>query len=142
MLKILFLLGLFLTSSTAFGGSADFDGSGTIDFNDFLLFGRSVGTNPGNPKYSPAYDLDADQSIGFPDFRLFAASFGNAVLFPPVGSHHEMVPIPEGHFLMGTESGNSTMRPAHTVYLNAFLMDRFEVTNGRFLAFLNKKGGV
>ena len=141
MPKIFFLVGLFFIPSTAFGRSADFDGSGTIDFNDFLLFVRSVGTNSGSPKYSPAYDLDADQSIGFHDFRLFAASFGNFVIFPPVGSHHEMVPIPEGHFLMGTESGNSTMRPAHTVYLNAFLMDRFEVTNGRFLAFLNERGG-
>ena len=38
--------------------------------------------------------------------------------------------IPEGDFTMGSDdSGNAESRPAHTVYVEAFYIDKYEVTN-------------
>ncbi len=40
----------------------------------------------------------------------------------------EMVIIPAGHFIMGSDDGQPDQSPAHQVELDAFLMDRYEVT--------------
>lgn len=50
--------------------SADFNRSGTVDFNDFLLFAGAFGGT------DPLYDLDGSGRVDFGDFLLFAASFG------------------------------------------------------------------
>ena len=49
-----------------------------------------------------------------------------------------MVLIPEGPFLRGSQSGegDSDEQPQRTIYLSAFCIDRFEVTNRRYLAFI------
>jgi acetoin utilization deacetylase AcuC-like enzyme/formylglycine-generating enzyme required for sulfatase activity len=44
----------------------------------------------------------------------------------------EMVLVPAGSFEMGSRSGRDDERPAHPVRLDAFLMDRFEVTQALF----------
>jgi serine/threonine-protein kinase len=49
-------------------------------------------------------------------------------IFAPEG----MALIPAGAFRMGSESGQVDERPVHEVRLNAFFMDQFEVTNGRY----------
>jgi formylglycine-generating enzyme required for sulfatase activity len=40
--------------------------------------------------------------------------------------------IPAGEFRMGSESGDSDESPVHTVYLEAFYMDVYEVTNALY----------
>ena len=40
-----------------------------------------------------------------------------------------VVEIPAGDFLMGSETGRDDERPQHVVYLDAFEIDRYEVTN-------------
>jgi formylglycine-generating enzyme required for sulfatase activity len=54
----------------------------------------------------------------------------------------KMVYVPEGDFLMGSEaiSGNDGESPEHTVYLDAFWIYKYEVTNAQFTAFLNAEG--
>lgn len=47
-----------------------------------------------------------------------------------------MVLIPAGPFLMGSNEGLPNERPEHTVTLQAFYMDRYEVTAGRYQKFL------
>ena len=47
-----------------------------------------------------------------------------------------MVLIPDGYFIMGSDSGKADEAPAHEVYLNSFWMDRYEVTNQEFHRFL------
>jgi formylglycine-generating enzyme required for sulfatase activity len=42
--------------------------------------------------------------------------------------------VPAGEFTMGSENGDNDERPVHTVYLDAFYMDKYEVTNARYAA--------
>ncbi len=53
----------------------------------------------------------------------------------------DMVLVPAGPFLMGSEDGRDDEKPVHQVYLEAFYIDRFEVTNAEYVTFLNKIGG-
>lgn len=48
----------------------------------------------------------------------------------------EMVLVPAGTFAMGSENE----APIHTVYLDAFWIDRTEVTNAQFAAFVGATG--
>ena len=48
-----------------------------------------------------------------------------------------LVYVPEGEFEMGSQDGLSDEKPVHTVYLNAYWIDRTEVTNAMFSAFIN-----
>jgi formylglycine-generating enzyme required for sulfatase activity len=43
-----------------------------------------------------------------------------------------MVYVPAGEFTMGSDSGKSDEQPVHTVYLDAFWIDRTEVTNAMY----------
>jgi formylglycine-generating enzyme required for sulfatase activity len=47
-----------------------------------------------------------------------------------------MILIPAGPFLMGSNDGLPNERPEHTVMLNAYYIDQFEVTAGRYQKFL------
>ena len=51
-----------------------------------------------------------------------------------------MVYVPEGEFKMGFEGGAEHEGPEHFVYLDAYWVDRTEVTNSMFLQFLNEIG--
>jgi formylglycine-generating enzyme required for sulfatase activity len=42
--------------------------------------------------------------------------------------------VPAGEFSMGSENGDSDERPVHQVYLDAFYMDMYEVTNAAYRA--------
>ena len=44
----------------------------------------------------------------------------------------EMVYVPAGEFTMGSNDGDSIEKPVHEVYLNAYWIDRYEVTNGQY----------
>jgi formylglycine-generating enzyme required for sulfatase activity len=48
-----------------------------------------------------------------------------------------MVRIPGGTYTLGSEAGPSDARPVHDVALSPFAIDRHEVTNARFAAFLD-----
>jgi len=53
-----------------------------------------------------------------------------------------MVLIPAGEFQMGDafKEGNSDERPIHTVYLDAFYIDKYEVTNAQYKKFMDATG--
>ena len=48
-----------------------------------------------------------------------------------------MVLIPAGEFEMGSRTGKNNERPVHTVYLDAFYMDIYEVTNAQYKIFVD-----
>ena len=54
---------------------------------------------------------------------------------PPEG----MVLIPAGEFQMGSDDEDARLdeQPVHTVHLDAFYMDEYEVTNAQFKAFVD-----
>ena len=47
--------------------------------------------------------------------------------------------IPAGEFQMGNESGYDPEKPVHTVYLDAFYMDIYEVTNAQYRQCVESK---
>ena len=55
-----------------------------------------------------------------------------------------MVLVPEGIFPMGVpkaaRDGGVDERPNHDVFVDTFYIDKYEVTNGRYLEFITKTG--
>ena len=51
-----------------------------------------------------------------------------------------MALIPAGEFQMGSETGSADERPVHTVSLDAFYMDIYEVTNARYTVCVQAGG--
>ncbi len=49
-----------------------------------------------------------------------------------------MLLIPAGAFEMGSESGGSDEKPVHTVTLDAYYIDQYEVTNAQYAACVNR----
>lgn len=49
----------------------------------------------------------------------------------------EMVLIPAGEFMMGSNDGNSDEKPVHSVYLDAYYIDIYEVTNAMYKQFMD-----
>lgn len=52
----------------------------------------------------------------------------------------EMVYIPSGEFLMGSDEGKENERPMHTVSVEAFYIDRYPVTNEEYKRFVDATG--
>ena len=52
----------------------------------------------------------------------------------------EMVLVPAGNFIMGSDEGEENARPAHIVYLDSYYIDKHEVTNRLYAEFLNTPG--
>ena len=49
----------------------------------------------------------------------------------------KMALIPAGEFQMGSNTGNADEKPAHSVYIDAFYIDVYEVTNAQYKKFIN-----
>src|SRR3990167_2984504 len=75
----------------------------------------------------------------------FALSlFLSAYLLKKQTTHTDMVWIPGGEFLMGSNSqlAHRNEKPAHTVAVHGFWMDKTDVTNAQFAAFVKSTGYV
>ena len=64
-------------------------------------------------------------------------------MVPPTAGPDGMVLIPAGSFEMGSNDAEADddERPVHTVHLDAFYMDVYEVTNAQFKAFVDANPG-
>ena len=51
-----------------------------------------------------------------------------------------MALVPAGEFTMGSAAGDSDEQPERKIYLDAFLIDKYEVSVGQYAAFLQAKG--
>lgn len=75
---------------------------------------------------------------------LLAASLGFAADLPKTvnDGYGDFLLVPAGAFKMGDNfgDGESRERPVHTVYLDAYYIGKFEVTNGEWKKFLNDPG--
>jgi formylglycine-generating enzyme len=61
---------------------------------------------------------------------------------PRAFGHTDMVPVPGGSFLMGSDVCYPEEAPAHRVTVSSFLMDATAVTNGAFARFVEETGYV
>ena len=52
-------------------------------------------------------------------------------------SYTSMVLIPAGEFQMGSNNGEEDEKPVHTVYVDAFYIDKYEVTNAQYKKFID-----
>ncbi len=50
-------------------------------------------------------------------------------------TYDPQVTIPVGEFQMGTEAGTARERPVHTVWVDAFFIDRYEISNTEYETF-------
>ena len=68
---------------------------------------------------------------------LFIVQFNNLMVAD--STTQEMIPIPAGEFRMGDNSGDAAPHelPVHAVYLDAYYIGKYEVTNEEFSEYLN-----
>jgi formylglycine-generating enzyme required for sulfatase activity len=72
---------------------------------------------------------------------VFGALLGLAVMTGgAIATESAMVRLAGGTFVMGSDDGLADERPAHSVTVKAFWIDRRPVTNAEFAAFLEKLG--
>ncbi|HJX11689.1 MAG TPA: SUMF1/EgtB/PvdO family nonheme iron enzyme, partial [Candidatus Binatia bacterium] len=50
----------------------------------------------------------------------------------------DLIVIPEGFFLMGSENGQENEMPRHRVWIDRFALARFPVTNREYKAFVKE----
>ena len=62
----------------------------------------------------------------------FALDGGALDRTPPPG----MVYVPAGFFIMGSDEDTDAERPQRTVFVDAFFIDKYEVTNAQYLTFV------
>ncbi len=107
-------------------GNGDYNGDGTIDLADYAEFSECMdGPGGGLGGSCGVFDFSADSDVDLADFARFQQVFGTSVIPPG------MVLIPAGEFLMGnsfTGEGYLNELPLHAVHLDAFYMDRYEVS--------------
>ena len=60
------------------GLTGDFDGSGAVDFQDFLAFVAQFGKSSSDEGFDARMDLDGSGTIDFQDFLAFVAAFGSS----------------------------------------------------------------
>lgn len=56
------------------------------------------------------------------------------------GATNKMVLVPAGPFWMGDDNESPDTRPRRAVYLRAFYIDKYEVVNDEFAAFIDARG--
>lgn len=61
-------------------------------------------------------------------------------IITPAGTEHIQVLVPAGIFKMGSAEGEAHEQPVHEVELDAFYIDKFQVTNAQYMAFATATG--
>ncbi|MDA0746222.1 MAG: SUMF1/EgtB/PvdO family nonheme iron enzyme [bacterium] len=141
MLLTVFLAPGLLQAQTA--ADADFNGNGTVDFSDFILFAQAYNST------QTRYDLNGNGTVDFSDFILFARAYGqrtgqedNSLTVTLSGSTTmDLVYIQPGTFTMGSpedeEGRDSIEGPQHEVTISqGFYLGKYEVTQGQWQAVM------
>ena len=128
----------------------DINRDGRVNVQDLVLVARDLGKTG-----TLATDLNSDNRVNVQDLVLVARDLGKTTdegtappddggtTTPPTTDPYEgMALIPAGEFRMGSNSSDArdNEKPVHSVYVDAFYMDKYEVTNAQYAEFLNAKG--
>ena len=116
-----------LTRGISVGGNVDVNGDGVVNTADLEFVGDHIGRLGEH-----AADVNDDNVVNIADLMLVKNAIGT-----PVSGVGDMVLIPAGAFQMGSNRGDSDERPVHTVYVDAFYMDKYEVTNAEYKKFVD-----
>jgi formylglycine-generating enzyme required for sulfatase activity/serine/threonine protein kinase len=108
----------------------------------FGLIGRGEPPSASEPAGPMALSSVVTRSPAIPSEQYIGERSGQAVrnVVLPTGGSVSMMYVPAGDFTMGTDLGNDYEKPPHRVYLDAFWIDRTEVTNAQFAAFVEATG--
>jgi len=125
----IYLDGLLENSSTTISGNLNSE-------TGPLQIGRENNGGAGNAEFNGKID----------DIRIYNYALSDAEIsnlyheggWPNIEPYEDMVYIPAGNFQMGSNEGEPDEQPIHTVYLDAFYMDKYEVTNAKYAAYLNE----
>lgn len=100
-----------------------------LAFTSFPVMGILRGTTPPPDAPSiPGEDVNSGHSVS-------SQSDSSETPIPD-----ELVPIPAGPFLRGTKVGGYDEQPERSIYVDAFSIDRYEVTNAQYQAFVATTG--
>ena len=129
---------LLLLVGTASGQSptaanADFNGSGEVEFNDFLLFVEKFNTRQGDDEYEARYDLDSSGEVAFADFLVFVGFFGETV---PAFELTEIVPAEGMPGVLIELVGRFDVNTAYQVKFGTILLPVFAQSAERITAMV------
>ena len=92
------------------------------------------------PNPSDGYHNSEPTTVGTPKaiFVPKPSSVDSAQVVPTPNASGDMMLIPAGEFQMGSnsEKADSSEKPLHTVYVDAFYMDKHLVTNAQYMEFV------
>ncbi len=88
----------------------------------------------------PAVEAAARPFDNWIEKNLAARSAEGEVPFDTAPREAEMVRIPEGSFIMGSEGVEGDEVPMRTVFMNAFYIDKYEVTVAQYRACVESGG--
>lgn len=133
----------------------DLNNDGKVNVLDLTLVARDLGKTG-----SPAGDVTGDGKVNVLDLVRVAQDLGKTTTTggttgggdptanggtngvdttPQTDPYENMELIPAGEFRMGSKA-HDREKPVHSVYVDAFYMDKYEVTNAEYAEFLNAKG--
>ena len=125
-------------------GEADYDKNGVVSGTELGLYSRkwvSHAAKQRNRTQTPQFGrIDGEGEIIFqsPVEPIDVTTGLPGKINSKDGT--AMVLIPAGDFQMGGNHGTGDEEPVHTVYLDDFYIDVFEVTNRRYEEFMNATG--
>ena len=113
---------------------SDVNGDGLVNVLDLALVAKFLRTSDATA------DANGDGKVNVLDLVLVAQNLGERVETTTLSAPEGMVLIPAGVFRMGSNSGSADEKPVHSVYVDAFYMDKYEVTSTEYAEFLNAMG--
>ena len=134
--QMLFIFAIVLlvctTHGISVGGNVDANGDGVVNTKDLEFVDAHLGRIGNHPA-----DVNDDNVVNIVDLMLVKNAIGTKTTPPPRGDVDGMVLIPAGTFQMGSEDGWDNERPVHTVHVDAFYIDKYEVTNAEYKKFVD-----
>jgi formylglycine-generating enzyme required for sulfatase activity len=91
-------------------------------------------------EFTRALEVKPDGGEAVAELRALSGGATPIPPVPPATAGVGMIAIPAGEFTMGSE--NKIERPPHAVFVDAFEIDQFEVTNEQFEKFVAETGYV
>jgi len=86
------------------------------------------------------YESNPNSPMGSINFKVISGNLSNINLVAWRFDDMEWKNIPAGEFVMGSPEGPVSERPQHNVYLDAYQIGKYEITNAQFARFIEESG--